>query len=145
MRVEIQKMDSRTLEKVLDSDENHFFIQGQRSQHVQKSPHKNIRTAHIDQNIKHPQRRCFWGCFSYFGIGSLYPVEGMMYSPQYIEVISRKVVPELKKICSLMDPAFYNKIDPLVTHQNKWRNFFIRIKLTYWIGLGTNRKFVVYL
>uniref|UniRef100_A0A3Q3J165 Transposase Tc1-like domain-containing protein n=1 Tax=Monopterus albus TaxID=43700 RepID=A0A3Q3J165_MONAL len=84
--------------KVLFSDESHFFVQGQRSQHVRRSPTEKLCNAHIDQRVKHPQKKMFWGCFSYYGIGSLHPVEGMMRSPQYIELLQRKVAPELIKL-----------------------------------------------
>ena len=39
----------------------------------------------------------FWGCFSYYGVGSLHPVEGMMRSAQYIDVLQKRIVPELQK------------------------------------------------
>ena len=45
--------------RVIFSDETHMFVQGQRSQHVRRSQNKKIRNAHIDQRIKHPQKRCF--------------------------------------------------------------------------------------
>ena len=44
---------------VIFSDETHMFIQGQKSQHVRRSQNKKIRNAHIDQRVKHPQKRCF--------------------------------------------------------------------------------------
>ena len=73
--------------RVIFSDETHMFVQGQRSQHVRRSQNEKIRNAHIDQRVKHPQKKMFWGCFSFYGIGSLHPVEGMMRSQQYIEVV----------------------------------------------------------
>lgn len=82
--------------KVLFTDESHFFVQGQRSQHIRRSQGEKIRDCHIDQHVKHPAKKMFWGCFGYDGVGSLQPVDGMMRSPQYIEIIRRKVVPELQ-------------------------------------------------
>jgi transposase len=83
--------------KVLFTDESHFFVQGQRSQHVRRSQGEKLRDCHIDQYVKHPQKKMFWGCFSYYGVGRLQPIEGMMRSPQYIEVLRMKVIPELEK------------------------------------------------
>ena len=39
----------------------------------------------------------FWGCFIYYGIGSLHPVDVMMHSPQYIEVVQRRVIPDMNR------------------------------------------------
>ena len=80
------------------SDETHMFVQGKRSQHVQRSQNEKIRNVHIDQHVKHPQKKMFWGCFSFYGIGSLHPVEGMMRSQQYIEVVQRRVIPEMNRL-----------------------------------------------
>ena len=66
--------------RMIFSDETHMFVQGQRSQHVRRSQNEKIRNAHIDQHVKHPQKKMYWGCFSFYGIGSLHPVEGMMRS-----------------------------------------------------------------
>ena len=68
--------------KVLFSDESHFFVQGQRSQHVRRSVDEPVRECHIDQSVKHPVKKMFWGCFSYNGVGPLHPVEGIIRSAQ---------------------------------------------------------------
>lgn len=44
--------------KVIFSDESHFFVQGQRSQHVRRSLGEKLRDSHINQCVKHPQKRC---------------------------------------------------------------------------------------
>lgn len=79
------------------SDESHFFVQGQQSQHYRISPGEKLRDNHLDQIVKHPEKKMFWGCFSYNGVGSLYVVDGMLRSEQYINILQRKVVPELKR------------------------------------------------
>lgn len=83
--------------KVMFTDESHFFVQGQRSQHVRRSQGEKYQDCHIDQYVKHPQKKMFWGCFSFHGVGSLQPIEGMMRSPQYIEIIRKKIVPEMDR------------------------------------------------
>ena len=83
MGTQIQKLDKRQdCRRVIFSDETHLLVQGQRSQHVRRSQNQKIRNAHINQRVKHPQKKMFWGCFSFYGIGSLHPVEGMMRSQQ---------------------------------------------------------------
>ena len=57
MGTQIQKLDKGRLEAGDFSDETHMFVQGQRSQHVQRSQNEKIRNAHIDQRVKHPQKK----------------------------------------------------------------------------------------
>ena len=83
--------------KVVFSDESHFLVQGQRSQHVRKFRDETPRNVHIDQSVKHPQKKMFCGCFSYNGVGGLLPVEGMMNSDKFIDVLRRRLVPEMEK------------------------------------------------
>ena len=75
-----------------------MFVQGQRNQYVRRSQNEKICNAHTDQRVKDPQKKMFWGCFINFGIGSLQPVEGMMHSPHYIQVVQRKVIPEVNRL-----------------------------------------------
>lgn len=79
------------------SDETRFIVQGQRSRYVRRSGNEKLTAAHIDQTVKHPQKKMFWGCFSYAGTGSLVPVEGMMNSQKYKELLERKLSAELTK------------------------------------------------
>ena len=39
----------------------------------------------------------FWCNFSFFGVGSYMPMEGMMNSDKYIDVIESKVIPDMTK------------------------------------------------
>ena len=98
MGAQIQKLDKGDWRHVIFSDETHMLVLGQRSQHVRRSSNENIRNAHIDQREKHPQKKMIWRCFSYYGIGSLHPVKGMMRSPQYIEVVQRRVISEMNRL-----------------------------------------------
>lgn len=83
--------------KVVFSDENHFFVQDQRYQHLRSSSGEKIHNSHTDQCVKHPQKKIFWGCFSYYSAGNLHPITGMMRLPQYIDVLRRRVVSELER------------------------------------------------
>ena len=100
---------------VIFSDETHMFVQDQRSQHVRRSQNEKIRNAHIDQCVKHPQKKMFWGCFSFYGIGSLHPVEGMMRSQQYIEVVQRRVIPEMNRLFPDGSGVFQQDLAPCHT------------------------------
>ena len=96
--------------KVLFSDLTHFVVGGkhiqyvrrsagesvkpchinQHVQYVRRSVGESVKPCHINQQVKHPAKKMFWGCFSFKGVGSLFPVQGMMKSDQYIEVIQRE-------------------------------------------------------
>jgi len=39
----------------------------------------------------------FWGSFSFSVVASLMPIEGMMNLHRYIDVIERKVIPDMRK------------------------------------------------
>ena len=47
--------------QVLFSDESHFLVQGVRSQHVRISKREPLKESHIDQAVKHPTKKMFWG------------------------------------------------------------------------------------
>ena len=81
--------------KVLFSDESHFYVRGEHSRFVRRSIEESLNSHHVNQTVKHPQKKMFFGCFSYAGVGSLFPLEGMMNSDRYIDVI-KKVIPNLK-------------------------------------------------
>ena len=39
----------------------------------------------------------FWGCLSYYGVGPLKPVEIKMNSEKYLDVLTKKVIPEMAR------------------------------------------------
>jgi hypothetical protein len=83
--------------KVLFSDETHFEVRGFKTQFVRRSENERISEHHLEQTVKHPPKKMFWGCFSVQGTGGLLPVEGMMNSTKYEAVVKRKVIPVLRK------------------------------------------------
>jgi len=61
------------------------------------------------QNI--PQKNV-WGCFSYRVVGSLFPVQGMMKSDQNIEVVQRRLIPDMQKDFSSGEGVFQQNLAP---------------------------------
>ena len=55
----------------------------------------------------------FCGCFSYSGLESLVPIEHMMNSDKYIDVIEKKVIPDMRRAFP-DDRGFSRRISPLV-------------------------------
>ena len=72
---------------VVFTDESHFFVKGKHNQFVRKSAGERLSASHINHSVKHPQKKTFWGSFSWKGVGSLVPVEGMMNTDRYIDVL----------------------------------------------------------
>lgn len=83
--------------RVIFSDESHFFVQGQKVQYVRKRANEKVRACHIKQTVKHPDKKMFWGCFSHRGLLDLVPVDGMLRSNEYIEILKTRLVPHYRK------------------------------------------------
>ena len=73
--------------KVLFFDERHFLVQGQHRRYVRRSEREKVTEWHINQTVKQPQKKIFWGSFSFSGLGSLYPCSGIMNVDKYIDVV----------------------------------------------------------
>ena len=108
--------------RVLFSDESHFLVQGVRSQHVRISKGEPLKESHIDQAVKHSPKKMFWGCFSYYKVGPLKPVEGMMNSAKYLDVLTKKVIPEMARKFPEGSGIFQQELAPCYTSR-KVKNF----------------------
>ena len=81
----------------------------------------------------------FRECFSYYNIGSLHPNEGMMRSPQYIEVVQQRVISEIDRLIPHGSDMFQQTSAPC--HTSKQVKRFINknhIKLLEWPGSSTD-------
>ena len=78
------------------TDESHFFIQGKHSQFVRISTCEQLSLAHFKEVVKHTPKKMFWVSLSYFALGSLVPIEGMMNSDKYADVIEKQVIPNTR-------------------------------------------------
>ena len=86
-----------------------------RSQYVRRSVGEPLRSGHIEQRVKHPEKKMFWGSFTVHGPGALDPVTGMMNSDRYIDVLTRKVLPQLNKDFPTGDGIFQHDLAPCHT------------------------------
>ena len=77
----------------------------------------------------------FWESFSFKGIGSLFPVQGMMNADKYIKVIQRKVVKDMERAFPNGGGIFQQDLAPCHTAK-KVKNFFEEnhIKVLDWPG-----------
>jgi len=88
-------LDCRKPEKVLFSDESHFFFQGN-SRFYRIRNREQLSSAHCNELVKEA-KKMFWGSFSFSVVASLMPIEGMMNLYKYIDVIERKAIPDMRK------------------------------------------------
>jgi len=112
-----------------------FFVGDKHSRFVRMSVGERVKPCHLNQQAKHPPQKMFWGCFSYKGIGSLFPVQGMMKSDQYIEVLRRKLIPDMQKAFSGDAGIFQQDLAPC--HCSKKVKKFLsdnNIAVLKWLG-----------
>lgn len=78
---------------VIFSDETRYNVDSNDSvQFVRRKSHEAYSPNCIVSTVKHPASQMYWGCFSWYGIGRLYVVEGTMNSDQYIQVLENRVM-----------------------------------------------------
>ena len=70
----------------------------------------------------------FWGSFSYSGVGSLVPIEGMMNLDKYIAVIEKNVIPDMKRAFSENGGIFQHDLAPYHSSK-KMKTVFRKHKL----------------
>jgi len=88
-------LDCRKPEKVLFSDESHIFFQGN-SRFIRIRNREQLSPDHCKE-LEKEAKKMFWGSFSFSVVASLVPIEGMMNLYKYIDVIERKVIPDMRK------------------------------------------------
>ena len=77
-------------------DEIQFLVQGQHRSYVRRNEAQKVTERHINQTVKHPQKKMFWGYFSFSGLGSLYPCSRIMNADKYIDVVNHKVMRDMQ-------------------------------------------------
>ena len=75
----------------------------------------------------------FWGCFSYYGIGPLKPVESMMNSEKYLDVLTKKVIPEMARKFPEGSGIFQQDLAPCHPYQSKSQKFY---QFEQYFGVG---------
>ena len=68
-------------QRVIWSDESAFTLKYQARQRVWvDKTDKTLKTCMMKGVIKHDKKIMVWGCFSYYGVGHIYCVKGIMYA-----------------------------------------------------------------
>jgi len=81
---------------------------------------------------KHPQKKIVWRCFSHYRVGSLQPIKRVMHSPQYTEVLWRRVVSNLEKKSANGSGIFQQDLTPC--HISKIGKHFVKRKIHIFCG-----------
>ena len=76
---------------VIFINESHFFVKSKHSLFVRKSAGERLSASHINHSVKHPQKRMFWRSFTWKGVGFLVPLERMMNTNRYIDVLTKSI------------------------------------------------------
>ena len=63
---------------MLFPDESHCFVQVKHSRFVRIRKGERLSPTHFNGIVKQPPKKIFWNSFSFSGVGSLMPTEGMM-------------------------------------------------------------------
>jgi len=88
-------LDCRKPEKVLFSDESHFFFQ-RNSRFIRIRNREQLSPSHGNALVKEV-KKMFWDSFSFSVVASLMPIEDMMNLYKCIDVIERKAIPVITK------------------------------------------------
>ena len=80
--------------------------------------------------VKHDKKINIWGCFSYYGVGHLYRVKGILEKNQMRQILIRHMKPSLRTLLGLRSGIFQQDNDPKHTSkicQNYLKNQKINV------------------
>jgi transposase len=86
----------RRWRRVLFSDESTFtqFQQGRQGK-VWREPGEMLDSDCVAITVKHSPSKMFWGCFTWYGLGPIVPIEGSVTGQSHVKIINDYVVPTL--------------------------------------------------
>ena len=84
-------------EKVLWSDESPFVIRCQNHQYVWRSPNEKFSPRCLQGTVKHQKKIMVWGCFSWYGVGALHRIEGILKKGQYRQILIHQMRPSARR------------------------------------------------
>ena len=79
------------------SDESTLRVLDDRTQFVRRRPGEEYHRDCVVSTVKHPLSVMVWGAISVHGVSRLHIVQRMMRQDQYIEVLDRKLIPQLNE------------------------------------------------
>lgn len=125
---------------VLWSDESRFELFGSKKRNkVWRRKGDGLKDRFLKKTIKHGGGSVMvWGCFAACGVGQLELIEGIMKSREYCDILTRNVMPSVRKLCLGRRFTFLQDNDP--KHKSKETMTYLKkTKLSYWNGLHRAR------
>lgn len=105
--------------KVLFSDESKFNLFGSDGiQYVRRRTGERLSENCIQRTVKHPAGQMIWGCFSYYGVGELAFVQGMVNSVAYKKILEEHLFPSLENHFSAIGEVIFQD-DSAPCHRSK--------------------------
>ena len=89
-----------------------------------------MRPCSFYQQVKTPEEDVL-ECFSFRGVGSDFPVQGMIQSYQYIKVVIRRVVPDMLRAFPNRGAFFSSIYHPAIVKKKSEEMFFRQQHLNF--------------
>lgn len=106
--------------KVLWSDESKFMVRHQASRKVWRPTGMRYHPKYTSKSVKHQKSVMVWGCFSYYGVGRLYRINGIMKKEHYHRILQHEMIPSARGLYGRSPWIFQQDNDPKHTaHVNK--------------------------
>ena len=102
---------------------------------------EKLSPGHFNQVSKHTPKKIFRDCFSFCGVGTLVPVDGMMNSGKYMDVIQRKIITHMRVTFRDGGGIFQHDLAPCL-ESKKVKEFFMKqnVNVLEWPGNSPDLK-----
>jgi hypothetical protein len=107
--------------KIIFSDESPFTIYRQCGKvYVRRRTNERYLPQCLTSTVKHGGGKIqVWGCFSYYGVGPIKRIEGIMNGPKYRGILKTHMAPYLRKLSKDKDVKFIFQHDNDPKHTSK--------------------------
>jgi len=96
--------------RVLFSDESPFVLRYAWGRRVWRRVGERYKPEDLMRTIKHDKKINVWGCFSYYGVGNLCRIHGLMDGRTYTMILDNEMIPSAQRL--------YGNDDWIFQHDN---------------------------
>lgn len=123
--------------RVIWSDESKFELLNKKKRtHVWRKPNEALKKQYVLPTVKHGGGSIMiWACFSWYNVGNLVPIHGIMNSDKYINILNENLEESLLKMDFDDDWMFQQDNAIRSIQQRKQNNFSRIVKLKFSNGL----------
>ena len=115
---------------VLFSDESLFVMKWKGRQMVWRRRGCRFDPKYLNGSLKHDKKIMVWGCFSAFGVGEFYKIDGIMNASKYRQILINHMRPSAEKIFKDKSFIFQHDNDPKHTNtSNEVKNYLKNRKI----------------